>query len=100
MPYVYKTTFKNIFGLFLSVCLALISPIYFQDWKYFGRICTEYVEKSNKGIKTLYKFLSEPIDSMTAAERKERQDEIIRSIDNEINEFVSEYDKTDDSSDI
>lgn len=84
--------------MFVSTYCALFYPLNFQDWKLFGRTCTEYVKQSDEDILKLYGFLSAQIDFMTAAERKKRQDELRRSIENEKTESFFKYDKTDDSS--
>ncbi|XP_053406926.1 uncharacterized protein LOC123546645 isoform X1 [Mercenaria mercenaria] len=55
-----------------------------KGWKFFGRICSDYVQESDTEIYTLYNFLSAPIDSMAASARAQRQQEVLLAIEADI----------------
>lgn len=56
----------------------------FQDWEFFGRICSDYITESDEQIDELYKFLSAPIDRMTEEQKETRKKAILDSIQDDI----------------
>lgn len=61
-----------------------------QGWSTFGRICQDYIVESDSKISILYAFLSSPIDSMTADDRKKRIQEVMQVIEDDINSALPE----------
>ena len=59
--------------------------LHFQDWRFFGRICSDYIQESDQEIYNLYNFLSAPIDSMSTKAKEQRQKELMMSIEDDIN---------------
>ncbi|KAH3892581.1 uncharacterized protein LOC127858055 [Dreissena polymorpha] len=63
-----------------------------KNWKFFGKICSAYIEESDKEVFTLYRFLSKPIDNKSAEAIRKRQDDIIAQIENDINSALPSMD--------
>ncbi|XP_045188672.2 uncharacterized protein LOC123546464 [Mercenaria mercenaria] len=62
-----------------------------NHWKFFGRICKDYTIQTDTEIKNLYKFLTAPVDTLAANEKKQRQQKLFHEIEAEINgEFVDD----------
>lgn len=61
-----------------------------QGWSTFGRICQDYIVESDSKISILYAFLSSPIDSMSADDRKKRIQEVMQVIEDDINSALPE----------
>ncbi|XP_060559517.1 uncharacterized protein LOC132719699 [Ruditapes philippinarum] len=61
-----------------------------QGWSNFGRICQDYIVESDSEIGILYAFLSSPIDSMSADDRKKRLQEVMQGIEDDINNALPE----------
>ncbi|XP_052771064.1 uncharacterized protein LOC128210751 [Mya arenaria] len=55
-----------------------------RDWRFFGRICSDYVQESDTQINHLYNFLSSPVDHMSTYDRDKRQQAILDSIESDI----------------
>ncbi|XP_045189028.2 uncharacterized protein LOC123546644 [Mercenaria mercenaria] len=56
-----------------------------NGWKFFGRICSDYVQENDTEICSLYNFLSAPIDNMGTNARAQRQRELLLKIEDDIN---------------
>ncbi|XP_060580421.1 uncharacterized protein LOC132737181 [Ruditapes philippinarum] len=55
-----------------------------QGWAFFRNICDSFVRSSRRDIYELYKFLSADIDRMAASKRSERQQEILKEYESDI----------------
>lgn len=64
-----------------------------QGWSNFGRICQDYNAESESEIGKLYAFLSSPIGSMTAGKRKERLQELMQGIEDDIKSAFPEQER-------
>jgi hypothetical protein len=62
----------------------MITIYFVQGWKFFGRICSDYVQESDTEIYSLYNFLSAPIDKMAAEARAQRQQDVLLEIEADI----------------
>jgi len=71
-----------------------------QDWRFFGRICGDYVQESDREINDLYNFLSASIDSMDAKAKEQRQKELMISIQDDINSAYGDEEEAGANSDM
>lgn len=56
----------------------------FQEWKFFGRTCRDYIEKSDHQITKIYYFMSAQYDRMNNEKKDSRKKELLRIIKNNI----------------
>lgn len=59
-----------------------------QDWKFFGRISSDYVVESDTEINNLYNFLGAKIGSLD--ERNNRKKQLVAAIEQDIKAMYGE----------
>ncbi|WAR27768.1 hypothetical protein MAR_013472 [Mya arenaria] len=70
-----------------------------QNWGFFGQLCGAYVVETDKEIDFLYEYLSKPLDHLSAEERKNRKEAVLRELKEEIDQVYPQVEDITDEKD-